>query len=63
MSEGESMYLLVGQAGLEHATGGLSVRAKRIILNTPSNINLYIQYSNSTCHLYQVLLNSTEYQG
>jgi len=23
MSEGESMYLLVGQAGLEPATGGL----------------------------------------
>jgi len=25
MSEGESMYLLVGQAGLEPATGGLWV--------------------------------------
>jgi len=34
MSEGESMYLLVGQQGLEPRTGRLWVRAKRIILNT-----------------------------
>jgi len=26
-------------------------------------INLYLQQINSPCHLYQVLLNSTEYQG